>query len=545
MIVRELQLQNGTPMGATPHTATPGDCGLDGPTPTSVNCDVAVFSDAPESYRLGFHLDGSITVVDDGGGPIDPATGLPFSGSVRGSDGTDTLWNIEDLRFCLATDAKTRQCTQYQDMVLAPQAAVFPDAYSFLPVAVGATSGVTSIEIMNQGTRKMQVTSVSLTGADAAEFSQSNSCDVVQPREFCFVDVTFSPSAMGGANATLHVETTDPAHPVFDVPLTGAGVADGPVIQVAPGAVDLFSHAVGTTSAPLSITVWNTGSQELVVTGAALIGSDAAAFAVSSACSTVAPGTSCLIDVAFSPKAVGAAAATLVVTSNDPTNPSRWVALSGTGVAAPPPPPPAPAVVVTGGPVAFGTEVVNVRTAPRVVRVTNHGNAKLVVKTVSVAGRNPNSFRVVNGCTAVAPGANCTLAISFDPLATGAKAATVVITTNAPNGTKSVLLSGVGVRPTTATLSHPVFGLVLVGGRLTRTVVVTNTGNVPLIVRSAVATGAFTVSLGTCASPVAPGAQCHLAVMFRPTSKIAFAATLRVVSNAINNPTVLLGGKGR
>jgi hypothetical protein len=123
--------------------------------------------------------------------------------------------------------------------------------------------------------------------------------------------------------------------------------------------------------------------------------------------------------------------------------------------------------------------------------------------------------------------------------------ATLVVTTNAPNGVKSVPLNGTGVRPTTAKLSNSAFGLVPVGGRLARAVFVTNTGSAPLFIRSVSATGAFVASIGTCGAPVGPGDTCHLYATFRPTAKVGYTATLRIASNATNNPTVLLSGKGR
>jgi hypothetical protein len=281
------------------------------------------------------------------------------------------------------------------------------------------------------------------------------------------------------------------------------------------------------------------------VTDASVIGADAAAFSLSNGCATLQPGASCAIDVVFKPKAIGTATATIVVTSNDPTNPTRWVAVSGIGVAAPPPPLPLPTAVVTAGPVDFGTQALKVRTRARVVVVTNRGTAPLVVKKVAVGGRDAATFGVVNGCTVVAPGARCLVSVTFDPLSSGAKVATLVVTTNAPNGVKSVPLNGTGVRPTTAKLSNSAFGLVPVGGRLARAVFVTNTGSAPLFIRSVSATGAFVASIGTCGAPVGPGDTCHLYATFRPTAKVGYTATLRIASNATNNPTVLLSGKGR
>jgi hypothetical protein len=66
-----------------------------------------------------------------------------------------------------------------------------------------------------------------------------------------------------------------------------------------------------------------------------------------------------------------------------------------------------------------------------------------------------------------------------------------------------------------------------------------------LIITNAWANGPYSVSLGTCAAPVARGKSCRMTVTFRPTSSGPSLSTLHIVSNATNNPVVLLTGSGR
>uniref|UniRef100_UPI00117B07A4 fibronectin type III domain-containing protein n=1 Tax=Kineosporia sp. A_224 TaxID=1962180 RepID=UPI00117B07A4 len=60
----------------------------------------------------------------------------------RAADGTDTLWNIEVLRFCTATDAVTKQCTAFVDQ----GAPVLPDAPP-APTITDLTPGANSVTV--------------------------------------------------------------------------------------------------------------------------------------------------------------------------------------------------------------------------------------------------------------------------------------------------------------------------------------------------------------------------------------------------------------
>lgn len=66
--------------------------------------DVALFSDVPGAYDVTTNADGSISVAHNR-----PSAGL------RVADGTDTLRNVETLRFCTANDPVTGACTAFTD----------------------------------------------------------------------------------------------------------------------------------------------------------------------------------------------------------------------------------------------------------------------------------------------------------------------------------------------------------------------------------------------------------------------------------------------
>ncbi len=102
-------------------------------------------------------------------------------------------------------------------------------------------------------------------------------------------------------------------------------------IDVAPTAADFGLVVAGTSSAPQTFTVSNSGIGDLVVGTATLTGPDATSFAFVSGQvgATVPPGGTHLIEVRFSPLTGGPKLASLSIPSNDPNESPVLVTLSG------------------------------------------------------------------------------------------------------------------------------------------------------------------------------------------------------------------------
>jgi hypothetical protein len=129
-----------------------------------------------------------------------------------------------------------------------------------------------------------------------------------------------------------------------------AYVLGTPTVAITPGSGAFASTPVGATSTPISFSVQNSGASDLTIpsSAATLTGADAGQYTIQSdGCSgrSIAPGTSCQIAVAFSPKAVGAHnSAALEIKDNAPDSPES-VALSGTATPPLAPPPAALALL--------------------------------------------------------------------------------------------------------------------------------------------------------------------------------------------------------
>jgi hypothetical protein len=106
-----------------------------------------------------------------------------------------------------------------------------------------------------------------------------------------------------------------------------------PVAQVSPASLTYAAQPQSTLSAPLTVTVTNSGTEPLSITGLSFGAADPGDFLVgSSTCGgQVSPlGGSCQATVYFAPQAQGSRSAALLITSNDPASPTM-VDLTGTG----------------------------------------------------------------------------------------------------------------------------------------------------------------------------------------------------------------------
>jgi len=90
----------------------------------------------------------------------------------------------------------------------------------------------------------------------------------------------------------------------------------GPAVTLTPASLTFGEQATGTTSAPQSVTVANTGTASLFINSAQVRGADPLDFTeVDDGCSglTLPPGGSCNVAVNFSPTTTGTRSATLIV----------------------------------------------------------------------------------------------------------------------------------------------------------------------------------------------------------------------------------------
>ena len=220
-----------------------------------------------------------------------------------------------------------------------------PSALSltFANTITGQKSVSQSITLTSSGDQAVSFQSVSLTGANAGDFQESDNCvstAVLQPKHSCSIFVVYAPTSVGSSLATLNVLDSAVGNPQ-QYGLSGTGVAPPtPTPEVTLNPAGTFNLAgtttQGTTAPPQNLTISNTGTGPLHVTAIGISGLNAGDFSVAgSNClgTAVAAGATCTIPVTFAPLATGIRTTTLTIT-DDAANSPQLVTINGTAVTA-------------------------------------------------------------------------------------------------------------------------------------------------------------------------------------------------------------------
>lgn len=316
---------------------------------------------------------------------------------------------------------------------------------AFASTSLGSSSQQ-SVTLGNNGTASLNLTGLTVGGANAGEFAVGGNCTVgaaIPVGSTCVATVTFAPTAVGARAGTLTIATSNSTNPSATLTLAGTAVAaPAPVVSVSATSLDLGSTTVGQTSPAKAITLQNTGNAPLAISSITV---SPVAFAQTNNCgSSLAAGASCTINATFSASAVGAATGTVTIATNAAGSPTK-VTVSANGAAVPVP-------VLSWSPavstVSFADTNVGSAAATQTLTLVNAGPGSATLSQVQKGGANAGDFTITgsscaNG-TVLAAGANCIVGVAFQPSAAGARTATLSVTSNA-TGPNALTLSGNGV----------------------------------------------------------------------------------------------------
>jgi len=316
-------------------------------------------------------------------------------------------------------------------------------------------------------------------------------------------------------------------------------------VTLAPTSLTFTTQAVGTTSPAQNITLTNSQSVTLNISGVTVSGANNTDFSPASTCgSSVVAGGSCTIGVTFTPGASGTRTATLDVNDDAPNSP-QTVSLTGTGSTGP---------ILSFSPTSinFGNQITGTTSGVSAIQVTNSGGSAATFTSILITGNDPGDFAESDNCQPTLPAQqSCTVNITFTPQANGTRSASVTFTDNAPKNKPSpqnVSLSGVGVAPVTLSTASISFGTVLVDSSSTApAVTLTNNQSIVLANISISLTGSSMFSqVNTCGSSIPALGQCTITVTFAPTAAGAQTGTVTITDSAGNSPqTISLTGTGQ
>jgi hypothetical protein len=314
-------------------------------------------------------------------------------------------------------------------LLLQTSATLSPSSLAFGNQTVGTKSPAQIVTFTNQGSSKLDITNISITG-DPKDFEQSNKCgSSLPPHGSCQIKVIFGPKSVGGKQASLSVSYKGLGSPET-VSLTGTGVNAG-TVTLKPSRLTFAVQLLNSTSSAQKATLTNTGSVDVTISNISTSGP----FGQTNNCPSDLPvGGNCEIAVTFTPTTKGQAAGKLSVTDNATGSP-QTVALSGIGTE----------VKLAPLGVNFGDQKVGTKSSPIGIQLTNVGTTSLSISGIAITGKDTGDFSQTNDCgNSVPPGGNCTIKVRFAPTAKGPRSATLSVSDDGGGSPQTVALAGTG-----------------------------------------------------------------------------------------------------
>ncbi len=411
-----------------------------------------------------------------------------------------------------------------------PAATFSPTSVAFGNELINTASVVKNVFLTSSGTTNLSKPSITITGTNAPDFSQTNTCTAASyaPGAKCTISVTFTPSMLAAESASLMV-TDNASNSPQTVPLTGTGVM--PVV-LSPTSLSFGNLGEGDTSASKTITLTNYLKVSLAGINVSTGSTD---YPQTNTCGTsVAAGKTCTITVTFKPSIVGADDATLSISDSASNSPQR-AALTGTGEIP---------VTLSLTTLAFGKLGEGDTSAGKTITVTNDQNVALTGIKVSTTSTD---YPQTNTCgTSVAAGKTCKITVTFKPSIIGTDDATLSISDSAVNTPQTAALTGTGIIPVTLSLTTLAFDNVAEGTTsAAKTITVTNFQNVALTGIKVSTTSTDYPQTNTCGASIDAGKRCTITVTFKPSIIGTDDATLSITDSAVNSPqTAALTGTG-
>lgn len=206
-----------------------------------------------------------------------------------------------------------------------------------------------------------------------------------------------------------------------------------------------------------------------------------------------------------------------------------------------------PAVSLNPTSISFGNSIITTPTSATQVTLSNTGSASLTITSIVISGTNSGDFSQVNGCgSSVAANANCTISVTFTPIALGARSASLVITDNAPGSPHTVPLSGTGTDNESLSISSFNFlnQYLSTTSSIPLNVTLSNLGAGTITFTSFPMSGDFGQS-NTCGASLPGNSTCHILVTFTPTVLGARSGSLTVNDTSGGTPHIVtLSGTG-
>ena len=204
--------------------------------------------------------------------------------------------------------------------------ALSPLSLTFSPQQTFTSSPTQPVTLTNNGDNALTLISVQVSGGN---FSAASTCGTtLSGHSSCIIAVASDPAVVGAVSGVLTVSDQFKAQTVT---LSGTGVAP-PGISLSPAAgITFAATGVAQISAAQTVTLSNEGGLPLAISGINVTGDFTLPTSLNICGASVAPGSSCTLQIAFAPTAAGSRSGALSVSDNAAGSP-QTLALQGEGV---------------------------------------------------------------------------------------------------------------------------------------------------------------------------------------------------------------------
>ena len=339
----------------------------------------------------------------------------------------------------------------------------------------GSTSSVITFTIENTGTIDLNISNISIISGDSADFDLIKGADTaVQPSRIITFTICFDPITAGSKSAVVAILSNDSDEGTYTFTITGEGTSiPAPEINVNQNGINLlddtdtydFGSIVadgvgGSSTGDVTFTIQNIGTIDLNITRVSITSGDTEDFDLTDNTSSPLNGptgeTSFTID--FDPVTTGNKSATVTIINNDSDESTYNFTIIGNATAAP-----EPEINVIQGTTAIlnGTGTYdfgdihadgngNAASSNIIFTIENIGPAALTISDVAITAGDTGDFDLAdNTASSVSgPSGTTSFTISFDPLTSGSKSATVTISNNdSDEAAYTFTVTGNGLQP--------------------------------------------------------------------------------------------------
>jgi hypothetical protein len=203
-----------------------------------------------------------------------------------------------------------------------------------------------------------------------------------------------------------------------------------PAVTLSPASLGFGNVVINTTSAARAVTLTNSGTGTLNISGIAPIGSYA--ISANTCGATLAPGEKCKVSMTFTPTKLGKLWGTLTFVDNAPDSP-QTVALSGKGVL--------PATL-TPTSATYAAQAVATTSPPKTFNLTN--NQTVALSNIVIRTTGDFSVAATNCANSLAAKSKCWTSVTFTPTQTGTRTGQLSVSDNANNSPQTASLKGTG-----------------------------------------------------------------------------------------------------